>query len=374
MHVAAGALIFKEGQHGDQAYLIERGAVEIWTDRTGERICLARLGPGDLFGERAVLGDAIRSASATALEATRLTLINSDHLRQRLRDADPIIGLIVKQLLQNPERGVVTFGPPSDPLAVEKMRLESALEAALKGDLLHLYYQPIVDLNGGGVIGAEALVRWEHPTRGWINPQAMVLLAEETSLIRSLDRWVVTRACQDLFALRAMVDAAAFRVNVNLSAQEVGWEGFIDDVSTIVMKEGLSPHDLKLEITESALVQAVGAAAWVRRCQAAGFDVVIDDFGTGYSSLAYLMDLSVDILKIDQAFVRSLMEVPRAAPVIRAITQMAAALEMDVVVEGIEDTQTAKRLADLGCHYGQGYLYARPLSREHLADWLRSMP
>jgi EAL domain-containing protein (putative c-di-GMP-specific phosphodiesterase class I) len=378
-------IIFGEGDTGDCAYIIEHGEVEIWANRQEERLLLALLTPGAIFGEMSVIDDVVRSANATARGDTRLTVVTSSQLRMRLEDSDPVVRLLVEVLLRRyrNERRVhrgdegepteyelpkLTSKDESGPTAIEKIQLEATLRQALEEDALTLTYQPIIDLKARRIAGLEALIRWNHPTRGNISPQEFIELAEETRLILPIDRWVLNRACRDLahFQKHDPRGGPALFVNVNLSGREVMNDDILVALDETVARHGLTPDDVKVEVTEGVLVDSERAHDWVTRCQEQGFRVVLDDFGTGYSSLSYLREMPLDTLKIDKSFVGSICEEQAARAIVNAIIQIAKALKMTVVAEGVETVEVREELAEMGCDFGQGYYFARPLKPDDL--------
>ncbi len=357
---SCGQEVFQEGDEGDTAFIIEQGAVEIWSERGGERLVLALLEAGELFGEMTVLEGIPRTASATAVGDTVLTVVTNEQLMNRMEAADPVVRLIVDVLSDRLRSSRLTGSVPARSTtglrAIAKMRMESALQHALACDDFQLFYQPIVDLRTRRTVGVEALLRWNHPTLGRVNPQEIISLAEETNLIIAIDQWVVSRAIRDL----ALLPESMF-VTINLSGQEIGRVEIIDQIDGLVAETGVSEGRIKLEVTEGVVVHADAALPWIAQCQARGYPVVLDDFGTGYSSLSYLLKLSVSTLKIDRSFVLEMARGERAASIVEAILGMAGTLGMTVVAEGIESMEMADRLHALGCLLGQGYGFARPM-------------
>lgn len=244
-----------------------------------------------------------------------------------------------------------------------RMELHRDLGRALEHDEFLLHYQPIVDLETCDVIGVEALVRWRHPQRGLVPPAAFIPAAEETGLIIPLGAWALHEACRQLAAWRAEDPGAAdLTVHVNVSARQLVAPGFVDDVLTAVDVAGLSSTDLVMEITESVLIEAAAeVAARLGELRLVGVRVAIDDFGTGYSSLSALEQLPIDVLKVDKSFVDGVGERQPESAIVIAITRMAQALGLDLVAEGIEREEQHAGLRRLGCRFGQGYMFARPL-------------
>jgi diguanylate cyclase (GGDEF)-like protein/PAS domain S-box-containing protein len=250
--------------------------------------------------------------------------------------------------------------------AVAILKLETDLRHALERNELGLVYQPIVALQTGGTVGFEALVRWSHPERGLLFPDEFIPLAEETGLIVPLGQWVLREACG---AARSWQEAARGGppcfVSVNLSVREFSRADLVERVRKVLGEFGIPPSSLRLEITESLIMDDPEAA--VARCRGLrelGVGIDIDDFGTGYSSLSYLRRFPVDALKIDRSFVSRMDEHTEDLEIVRAIVSLATTLHIGTVAEGVETPEQAEKLRSLGCELGQGYLFARPLARE----------
>jgi len=246
-------------------------------------------------------------------------------------------------------------------------RIESELRKALKLGELHVVYQPIVDVDGESLWGLEALVRWNHAEFGQVYPSQFIPIAEESSLIATLDRWVLETACREIKELFADWDQKVM-LSVNLSARHFSESDFISAVSDIILDTGFDPDRLQLEITETA---AGGDADRVRRLKALGVKVAIDDFGSGYSSLGYLRELDVDVLKVDRSFVLALGADPSSVAIVRTIITLAEILDLEVIIEGIEDNVQLGYLEELGGRYVQGYLWGRPLKIDALPEIFR---
>jgi diguanylate cyclase (GGDEF)-like protein/PAS domain S-box-containing protein len=254
---------------------------------------------------------------------------------------------------------------------VARMELKADLRGAIERGELDVVYQPIVDLATGRISGAEALCRWNHPTRGSIPPLEFIPLAEESGRILDLGRWVLETACRQA---QRWQDATARRdlsVSVNLSGRQVASGELVEDVSRILRSTGLEPRSLMLEITESVLVEDVGAAIDVlQRLKALGLRLAIDDFGTGYSSLSYLRQFPVDVLKIDRSFVAGVDGSAESIGLVRSILNLCSTLRLDAIAEGIETPAQRAAMHSLGTRSGQGHLFARPMPAAELASLL----
>jgi EAL domain-containing protein (putative c-di-GMP-specific phosphodiesterase class I) len=243
------------------------------------------------------------------------------------------------------------------------------LLTALEQGQVFVHYQPIIDLATGDVLGAEALARWQHPVDGVVPPDVFVPLAESTGHNARLARYVMRQACRDSRSWLELPGAPDLFVTVNLSATQLADQDLLDDVVSALEESGLDARHLMLEITESMLMRdphtAVRTLAALKEL---GIRLAIDDFGTGYSSLAYLRQFSVDILKIAREFTAELGTGPDADAVTRAIIQLSSTLGLRTIAEGIETSDQHSRLTELGCEWGQGFLFARPMPTEEMRD------
>ena len=296
--------------------------------------------------------------------------------------ADPAIGpreLIRRAdvaLFRAKEEGrgrVVVFDDAVDASSIRRFELESALREAVERDQLRLYYQPEFDLHTGRVVGFEALVRWEHPSRGLLQPGDFIPMAEETGTILLIGQWVLTEACRQARGWRDRFPAlGAFTVSVNLSAKEFLEPEVVWRVASVLRDTGLAASMLRIEVTESILLGDTPAAQKLfHELKALGVEIAIDDFGTGYSSLNYLRRLPANVLKVDRSFVTDVDRDQRQASIVRAVVDVARALDMTVVAEGIERAEQAEILAEIGCSTAQGYYFAEPLAADALESWLR---
>ncbi|WP_436528526.1 putative bifunctional diguanylate cyclase/phosphodiesterase [Actinoplanes sp. HUAS TT8] len=247
--------------------------------------------------------------------------------------------------------------------------LAEDLQHALQRNELHVLYQPQIDLTTGRPIAAEALIRWQHPTRGLVPPIRFIPVAERSGIITDIGLWVLEQALTHLAALPQPAGSGRLpHISVNLSPRQLREPTIVHDILTVLDRTGADPSRLVLEVTESALVDETGAISALRPLREHGIQIAIDDFGTGYSSLQYLTRLPVDILKIDRSFVAELNNTPEGSAVAEAVIRLSQVLHLTTVAEGIETEQQATELRALGCNTGQGYLYATPLtSTDHAA-------
>jgi len=253
--------------------------------------------------------------------------------------------------------------------------LEKELRQALTGREFRLLYQPIVSLETGELSSFEALLRWQHPQRGLISPDRFIPLAEETGLILSMGEWVVERACRRLLEWREHGLAENLSVSVNLSKKQLIDPRLIDKMERIVCGNGLEPQWLKLEITESIIMENTEVVVPVlERLKRMGFSLHMDDFGTGHSSLSHLSEFPIDAIKIDRAFVASMAQNRQLAAIIDAIINLARNLNIEVIAEGVETEEQLAELLTLGCTRAQGFYFAKPLSTEEAVRLMNSPP
>jgi diguanylate cyclase (GGDEF)-like protein len=250
--------------------------------------------------------------------------------------------------------------------AVIRMRLENDLRRAFEREEFCVFYQPIVVVETGRLSGFEALVRWNHPERGLVSPVEFIPIAEETGMIMQLGSWILEESCRQMHEWHTQHPSnRALTINVNLSAKQLLQSGLVEEVRAILARTQLPARSLKLEITESVVMEnAELATTTLRELSDLNVHLCIDDFGTGYSSLSYLHRFPVDTLKIDRSFVNRIEEKDENVEIVRTIATLARNLGMDVVAEGVESQDQIDCLKSLNCEYAQGYLFSRPLDRD----------
>ncbi|WP_029457287.1 sensor domain-containing protein [Solidesulfovibrio alcoholivorans] len=278
-----------------------------------------------------------------------------------LRDAD-----IAMYRAKEQGRPSMVFDRKMHEEILEAISLEADLRQALTAGELLLHYQPIVDVQHGGIEGFEALVRWDHPTRGLVPPVQFIPLAEETGLILPLGRFVIAEACRQLRDWqRDYPFARGLSVSVNVSCRQFVKDGLVEHVAQVLAETGLPPDCLKLEITESVLMHdARHTAKELSRLKALGVKIAIDDFGTGYSSLSYLRQLPIDHLKIDRSFISGADCDGESQEIVKSIISLARSLGLTVIAEGVEREDQLDRLRQCACDKAQGFMFSRPLDKD----------
>jgi diguanylate cyclase (GGDEF)-like protein len=307
------------------------------------------------------------SAFATASIGIALSSSGYDRPEDILRDAD----IAMYRAKENGKARYELFDHGMHARAVSRLQLESDLRQAIENKEFCVYYQPIVSLETGRLAGFEALVRWNHPRRGLVCPADFIPVAEETGLIVPIGEWVLYEACAHV--RQWQLDSPSHRalsLSVNLSARQVAQPDLLDRIKEALATTKLNPHCLKLEITESVVMENAEAAVLMfKQLRSLGVQLSIDDFGTGYSSLSYLHRFPLNYLKIDRSFV-SRLTTDNDNAIVRTISTLARNLGMEVIAEGIETEEQHQQLKMLGCEYGQGYLFSRPVNNNDVQHLL----
>jgi diguanylate cyclase len=382
--IAPGVMVFGEGAPADCAYVIERGSVEIAIERDGRSVVLAALGPGEIFGETALLDDDPRPATATARTELDLLVIPRDSIEGALRTVQPDAYLLVVSLLARLQAVQAGARRASPPLAgalreevVRTLTIEGELRTGLENGEFEPFFQPIVDLDSGEIAGFEALARWRKPDRGLIPPIEFIGVAEQTGLIRDIDAQVLASAWKGLAAAQAQVarvQGSATKplfLSINIAAENFVDMSLVERVEALLETTDFDPSLLKLEITESGLINSPETAYRVlTRLRQLGVSIALDDFGTGYSSLSYLHRFPIDSLKIDRTFVNALPQSERSRAIVRTIAGLGQSMSLKVIAEGIEEESTAAILREMGLRYGQGYHYSMPVGRATMTQML----
>lgn len=332
------------------------GGVEASARALGERIIAALETPIMAAGRELVMSASVGLASSTT---------GGTSPSQLLRNADTAL-YSAKEL----GRGrVEVFTPQLYERAASRVQIESDLRIALREDQLFLEYQPQVNLAGGTLVGVEALVRWNHPARGRLSPDEFVEVAEETGLIVDVGRFVLRTACAHFAEWHATCATPPATLSVNVAPRQLADPGFVDDVVTILASTGVAAEQLCLELTESAVMDSsTDLLVTLDRLRRLGVYLAIDDFGRGHSSLERLRALPVEVLKIDRAFIDGLGEEPGDTAIVTSIVNLAFAMGLHVIAEGVETASQAALLRDLRCPAAQGFFFARPVGADEITE------
>ncbi len=396
--IAAGTVLFREGDPGGSGFFLESGQVEIWVNRADKRVILGMLTDGEFVGELSAFDLAPRSASATAVKDCVVVEFNHEQLNNRIQAMDPVMSHLIGSLVERIRATNVQIndGFESDGFLVAKaasrraldqtclneLTLEADLLQAVNNDEFQLHFQPIIDINQMKLAGFEALIRWHHPKRGLVRPDQFIPFAEDNNLITNITRWCVDEICQQapefqLAALHNPEKVQPLFLTVNLSGRDVGCAEFGEWIEGAILNSHCPPEMLKLEVTESSLMENMDTAKqMLSRLRDMGVGVAIDDFGTGHSNLAYLCELPITTLKIDRSLVTGKPESNRNLdankPILKLVMGLANDLGVTVVAEGVEDTCDLSMLQVLGCDFAQGYLFSKPLPAAEALELVRS--
>lgn len=390
-----GTALFKKGDPRHCAFFIDKGEVHIYgNDEGGEDKLLCIIGEGEIFGETALIDDTPRTATAITAEDSEIYVIPRDALNERVRGMDPIISLLFNVLVDRyrvtrihlPEsikqdRGndfrkkmskhehvpeeLLNMGTTQEAIEVarKELQLEQELRTGLEQREFVPMLQPIVVLPERTVIGFESLIRWEHPEKGTVFPDYFIPVAERTNVVQDLDKMMLEKACEILPDLQNSAGGNEdLFISVNFSGINFGNEDIVNIVGNVIGKSKINPKNIKLEITESALIsEPTGAEDVLNALKDIGVTIALDDFGTGYSSLGYLHKFSIDDIKIDRSFVAELHNSEKSLDIVKAIVGLAKTFKLNIVAEGIETEKDVLSLNNLDCDMGQGYLFSKPL-------------
>lgn len=388
----AGEVIIRQGEVSQCAYIIEKGRVDIVVEHADGRVQqVGTRGPGTIVGEMAIVDDARRVATVRALEDCSMLEISREDFGHRLKASDSVLRMITQVILVRYRDTLMraeTLAPSSPQASSETLERDVAAQTdviasvtianefqeAMRLGQLSLNYQPIVRLADGQVMGFEALMRWTHPQKGAISPGVFIPVAENSGLIVEATLWALREACGALARIDAGVKLApAPYMSVNFTSDDFASEGFVGSVLEIIRSQQLTPGRVKIEVTERLLIQQPEQAQrTLESCRDEGLGIAIDDFGTGYSSLSYLHRFPINLLKIDQSFVRAMVKEPRSLSLVRSIVGLAQGLGMTSLAEGVEGPEEARILHELGCEFGQGYHFSKPLPEAKLIETLRA--
>ena len=419
--------IFREGDPGDCAYIIESGMVEISLNKEGRKLVVATLTKGDILGEMAIIDRLARTASAVAIVPTVVTPIPLDYVSQKIEQSDPTVRMFLRLAMAryrdlNARLGQVFEGlsvaqdmTPDDTYASTTMELKSVvsqftemqkridsavtkpsydsgvsvfgektlrdtkilvteeklLKSALKKMEFRLYYQPIIELSSNRIVGGEALVRWNHPSGKLVSPSHFIARAESCGLIVDLGYWIAEAACSFQGRLCNDLQRDIF-ITINLSSKQFEDKFLVPSLADIMDRTGARREQIKFEITESLLMDNPELATqMLHQLKETGAKLAIDDFGTGYSSFSYLHRFPFDTLKIDRVFVSAMSRSEKSNQIVKSLVNLSHDLGMDVVAEGIESGKEAELMHKYKTGFGQGFYFSKPVTETEFVRLLQ---
>lgn len=386
IHVKKGDIIFRQNEIGDRAYIIESGQILIYLTKGLEEIPLSLIGPGEIFGEMSLLDNQARSASAKAIEDTVLNAVNREQVMERVNSSDTIVQLLMRVLLKrirnqnlkmlaNKSDSKSTSGfdltewaANPDQKAIDKIKLEIKIKEAFANKEFRLYYQPIIDLQNRQIVGAEALMRWQSP-KEVIAPNVFIDLLENSAMMIPVGEWIIEQACADLKDFHQA--HPNFVTSINITARQLLAPNFFDYLESTTHKGGISPHHIKLEMTERIMMEGSLAIEMLKRCHKLGYQISIDDFGTGFSSLQYISQMPINDIKIDRSFVMKITQDLKTQAIVETLLFLSRSLNINVISEGIETQDEMNWLKNKGSQYGQGWLFSKALPKDELMNKLK---
>ena len=392
--VSAGTVLFNEGDKGGTGFFIESGTIDVWIYRRGQKIILSTLGEGELVGELSAFDGAPRSASITTVTDCVLYEFSHEQVQNKLQQVNPLLNMFLDSMadrIRATNAQITTYFGTSNEIVYESkkqkfvgheclndFKLEADLRNAFANEEFELYFQPIIELSTMKLAGFESLIRWNHPDLGLVSPGNFIPYAEESGFISQITRWCVKAACCAAPPLRQAALNNIQYVNplfvtVNLSGKDVGSRNFSNWIIDYIKMSNIQPCMLKVELTESSLLENFAiATSLLNHLRDIGVGVAIDDFGTGQSNLASLIELPISVLKVDRSFITGKLETENNHKVVKLIHGLAQQLDVEVVCEGIESINDLTPLRDIGCEYGQGYMFAKPLPFKHALNFVKN--
>lgn len=378
INLKKGDILYRQGDANDSAYIVESGEILLFDEVDGHRVDRERRLAGSILGETSILTGNPRAVTVEAVVDTRLYRISAEDILQQYEELDPILRSCVETTIDFvsrintpiPEKSEVVPVAPSTLRnagdLIDQFKFELDIGKGLESGQFFMNYQPIVYLKDGKIGGFEALMRWDHPVHGLVSPERFIAVAESMGSVGKLTEFALWEAAGALSELSDLAETPLF-ASVNVSGQDVDRAGFADFLEHVLDINLLDPRQIKLEVTETALVpdskQAVRNLEHMRRL---GCGVSIDDFGTGYSNLGYLKALPLTALKIDRAFAGDAVENPVSRSIVRLLVGLGRELGVDVIAEGLETQADVDLLRSIGCQFAQGFFFHRPLSLDEL--------
>lgn len=401
-----GSVLSAKGTQVDHAFIINSGKLalisgEDLADYEANKDDYVVLDEGEIFGDVLLLSGKENPLTCIAIEDCEVIAISREQFYDRIQRSDGFIQLLIELLTKRlsyffdihksdngkdlakvakdfPWYSKTLGDTPKLATSRMKLRVESDIYRAIENDLFSCEYQVITCLQTGEIRGFESLIRWENIAGSRVPPEVFIEIAEETSLIVPVSYWSVERSLSNFSDILKMPELVGSRlademfISLNISAQVFEDDAFLQKLSTLCDKYKVKPGQIKLELTERVFMKDQQSVDLIVTLRNHGFKISIDDFGTGYSCLSYLTHIDVDSIKIDMCFVRKVFENKKCMSVVKNILHLCRELNVEAIAEGIETERHHNLLKSLGCEYGQGYLYSRPLSTELLSEYIRS--
>ncbi len=379
-------IIFNEGELGDCAFIVEKGEVCLSILVNGKPVLISTLHEGQIFGEMALLDDHLRCATAKTTQETDLLVIPRDNFQEKINSSDQFIRLMLNVTLERyremrtrlnqtlrlnkvDEQDLLEQENKRQQAQVlstaQQLEQENELRQALENKQFELYFQPIIALNIDKIIGCEALIRWNHPKKGLISPNQFITLSEQTGFIEPLGLWIIEQACLAFERFNNQLSGQLKFISINLSGRQFTPSVLIKNIKGIFAQHDVKPETIKFEITESILMEnPLEAINILNEIKKMGSFIAIDDFGTGYSSFSYLHRFPIDSIKIDRSFTSTMQQNHKSYEIVKSLCALAKSLNIEIIAEGIEQVWEENSLKSLQADFGQGYLYAKPLTAD----------
>lgn len=381
-----GDILYREGDRNDCAYIIEEGEILLHTMVDGERVNLERRGSGSIVGELSILTGKPRTVTVEATRPCKIFKISANQIVSVFKRLDPILTacietsisfnatLIQKDTAHLEPAPLVPSTLRNSKSVIETFRFENDLIQGIRQHQLHMEYQPIIRLSDLKIVGVEALARWEHPDRGFVPPDRFISVAEEMGTVDQITDLAINEGCKALKKVQAIARAERdFFVSINISGQDLCRKSFAEFLAFTTEKYDLNPEQIKLEVTETALIDDQELAQKnLAKLRSLGCGISVDDFGTGYSNLGYLKSLPLTSLKIDRSFAGDAHANSISRGIVRLVVALGKELNVDVIAEGLETKDDMEVLRALGCAYAQGYHFHRPMKLDDLLAVLAS--
>ena len=388
--------IFQEGDVSNCAYLIESGSVELSILQKKEIIKIGILEKNDLFGEMALIDKRPRMATVTVLEETQVIRIPRKLIEEKLINVDPIIGhllrLVLKRFRQSHHNLMGNGQFASEKVGEEldedfsktqenlilHISIASDIQDGLRRDEFQLNYQPIISIMDNRVVGFEALIRWDHPKHGLMLPIKFLDIADSTDQILAIGIWTLERICRDFKTFfegtRNSSKRAPLFVSINLSARQLAKAEHVAQFANILHSARVDPNCIRLEISEKLLSgQLKHARMILSALRGQGFRLSLDNFGTGNSGLSNLQKFPIENIKIDHSFISHMLSDDDSMQIVKASIDLAKALDMEIVAEGVDSMEVLQKLLKMDCTYAQGYYIARPMPQAEAIKYLSQM-